>query len=475
VNYRAKLTLAMVLLAVFTGSLVTGVFFLGSRKLLFQEIRSHAISIASTGAIGVNGDDHESIRSVEDPAYAPLCLELRRIRDANRRSDVEIRFVYSMRPRGDGTWEFVGDAEEDASEKSLPGDLVEFEGGGAPLALGEAYAENSFSKDEYGVWLSANAPIKTQSGRIVAMLGVDIAASEILGKMNALLGVGVLAIGVATLCAILLGVVLAGRATRPLTLIRQAIRKISEGDWEARANITAKDEFGEVASAVNQMAVSLREREMLKGALARYVSYEIAEQVLAQNGTAQLRGKRSEISVCIVDIRNFTALSSKLPPEDIVEFLNRFFERMIDVVFSHRGTLDKFLGDGFIAIFGAPLEDPNHREMAVRAALSMLEAKEALREELLQKHGIELRIGIAVNTGPAVVGNVGSEQRMEFTAIGDAVNVASRIEALNKEYQTECLVSGSTADGVSSEIPLRSIGEVQLRGVSDPVRLFTTV
>lgn len=472
-TYRTKLTLSMVLLAVFSGSLVTGVFFLGSRNLLFQEIRSHAMSIVSTGAIEVNGDEHELIRSADDSAYGPLCTKLRQIRDANRRADVEIRFVYTMRPLGDGRWEFVGDAEEDPAEKSLPGSLVEFEGGGAPLTLGEAYAESSFSKDEYGVWLSANAPIKTHAGNVVAMLGVDIAASAILAKMNALLGVGILAIAVATLCAILFGVLLAGRATKPLTVIHQAIRKIAEGDWEARANVTANDEFGEVAGAVNQMAVSLREREMLKGALARYVSFEIAEQVLAQNGTAQLRGKRSEISVCIVDIRNFTALSSKLPPEDIVEFLNRFFERMIDVVFSHRGTLDKFLGDGFIAIFGAPLEDPNHRDMAVRAALSMLEAKEALREELLLKHGIELRIGIAVNTGYAVVGNVGSEQRMEYTAIGDAVNVASRIEALNKEYQTDCLVSGNTADGVSPEIPLRSLGEVQLRGVSDPVRLFT--
>lgn len=472
-RYRTKLTLTLVLLAILTGGLVLAVFFLGSRDILFAQIRSQVLSIAATGAAEIDGDLHRGIASENDPGYRTIQSQLRKIRDANRRSDVRVRFVYTMRPVANDRWEYVVDAEEDAKERSAPGDTVKFHGGNRPLTLGEAYAEPAFITDEFGVWLSANAPIKTPGGKTVAMLGVDFAASDILARMHKLLGIGILSIGVASGCALILGILLAERATRPLVEVRDAVRRIAKGDWEARARVEGYDEFGEVAQDVNRMAVSLREREMLKGALARYVSHEIAEQVLAQNGPGMLRGKRREISVCIVDIRNFTALSTKLSPEDIVSFLNDFFERMIEVVFSHRGTLDKFLGDGFIAIFGAPLDDPDHREMAVRAGIAMLKTKEAIRDEMLATHGVDLRIGIAVHSGPAVVGDIGSEQRMEYTAIGDAVNFASRIETLNKEYHTELLISGSAGEGAPADIKLHPVAEVQLRGSQQITKLYT--
>ncbi len=474
-RYRFKLALAFVLLALFTGSVVLGVFFLGARHLLFESMRDHVLSIAATAATQIDGDAHRGISSEDDPAYGRISAQLRKIRDANRHGQTPVRFVYTMRPATDGGWEFVVDPEENPADHSMPGEKVEIAANAVPPTLGRAYAEKEFVSDAYGVWLSASAPVLTAEGEPVAMVGVDISASDVLAEMNRFLGIAILSIGVASAAAIGLGIFLALRATRPLAEIQMALRAISSGQWDTRVDIRRKDEFGELGAAVNRMAVSLREREMLKGALVRYVSREVADQILAREGSESLAGRRRDITVCIVDIRNFTALSALLTPEETVAFLNEFFARMIDVVFSHRGTLDKFLGDGFLAIFGAPLDDPDHREMAARAGIAMLAAKDAMREAMLRDHGIDLRIGIAIHSGEAVVGDIGSEQRMEYTAIGDAVNVTSRIEAFNKEYDTEILISGAVEKGLPDSIALRKVATVQPRGIQQQVDLFTIV
>ena len=469
---RAKLSLALVLLSLFTGALVLAVFFFGARAVLFEALRDQVLAIASTGAGQIDGDLHRTIKQIDTPEYNKVRTQLRAIRDANLHNDLTVRYVYTMRQSPDKGWLYVVDAEDDPAQISFPDTWVEFQDG-HPITLGDAYADPDFSTDSYGTWLSANAPVRDAQGNIVAMLGVDLSADDVLAEMSHLLRIGLVAILIATACAITLGLILAQRAIRPLKDIRNALRRLGQGDWDARARVMAPDEFGEVAEAVNQMATSLREREMLKGALTRYVSNYVAEQVLAGKGVEMLEGKRREITVCIVDIRGFTKISSQLPPRNVVLFLNEFFSRMIDVVFAHRGTLDKFLGDGFLTIFGAPVDDPDHRTQAVRAGLAMLAACEEMHETMKATHGIDLRIGVAIHTGLAVVGDVGSKERTDYTAIGDAVNYTSRIEALNKQYGTHILISESVASGLPADIPLRPVDQVHLRGVDHSIQLYT--
>ena len=186
-----------------------------------------------------------------------------------------------------------------------------------------------------------------------------------------------------------------------------------------------------------------------------------------------MRGERRQITVLIADVRNFTAMSERLPPEDLVRGLNSYFEKMLEAIYAHRGTLDKFLGDGLLAVFGAPLDDAEHQKMAIFAAEAMLKAARRLRAEIRVRHKVDWRIGIGVHTGWAVVGNVGSEMRMEYTAIGDTVNAASRIEGLNKEYHTEFLASEAVVDAVGDCFKFLEVDAVQLRGTSNSMKLYT--
>ncbi len=479
-RYRTKLAIALALLVAFTGALVLALYYRQSREILFRQIQSQVLSIAATAATQVDGNLLDQIHTRADeksPAYLALQNVLRQMRDANRRPDVQVRFVYTMRRLTENPprWIFLVDSEEDDAATSHVGDPVDFVSTtDQQLRMDRPYVEDSFSRDAFGTWLSANAPIRDAQGKIVGVLGVDLVADRVLAHLHDLLRTGSIATAFAVAVALALALVIAQFANAPLEKIRAGIQRIATGDWDTRVAVRSRDEFGAVATAVNEMAAALRDREMLKGALTRYVSRDVAEGVLANRALPALRGERREITVLIADIRDFTALSEKVSPEEVVLFLNRFLGRMIEVIFAHRGTLDKFMGDGLLAMFGAPLDDPEHHRMAVRAGLAMRREIAVLRREMQNEMGAELRIGIAIHSGHAIVGNVGSEQRMEYTAIGDAVNVTSRIEAMNKVHGTDLLISGAVADAVGESCgPFREVAEVQLRGVQQPIRLYT--
>jgi adenylate cyclase len=203
-----------------------------------------------------------------------------------------------------------------------------------------------------------------------------------------------------------------------------------------------------------------------------HVGEKVAQQILARDPA--LGGTDQVVTLLFLDLRGFTARAAQADPKMIVNFLNRFFQAMVEIVETeHGGMVNKFLGDGFMAIFGAGSGATTHADDAVAAGCSMLRRVELFNADLVRANEAPLGIGIGINTGRAIVGSIGSSERMEYTVIGNTVNVASRIEGLNKALDTSLLLSKATKDHLSRSIRLHALPPQQVKGVDAPVEIFT--
>ena len=215
-----------------------------------------------------------------------------------------------------------------------------------------------------------------------------------------------------------------------------------------------------------------QQKHLLRETISRYVSPEMCEEILRNPEALKLGGQKQQVTVLFADIKGFTAMSEKMTPEAVVEALNEFFTAMVDLVFEHRGTLDKFVGDALMAEFGAPVAIPEAATRAVECALAMHRRLQEMRQAWATPiQG--LRIGI--NTGEAIVGNIGSHKRMDFTVIGDAVNVAARLQEAAKDLEADTLVSAATVQEVGEKFKFQPLENLTLRGRREPTAVYRLV
>ena len=215
-----------------------------------------------------------------------------------------------------------------------------------------------------------------------------------------------------------------------------------------------------------------RNKEKIKQAMGKYISQDIMQNVVKNIDDIKLGGKKAVVTVLFSDIRGFTRISEQLSAEEVSVILNEYFTEIEPIISKYNGVINKFIGDAVMAIFGEPIQDINHAKNAVLCANEMLKAVDKLRDKWLFEGKPRIDIGIGINTGEAFVGNIGSEKRLEYTVIGDTVNVASRIESYNKVYKTNFLISSSTYEQVSSIADVIKISEVQIRGKSKKMDIY---
>ena len=269
-----------------------------------------------------------------------------------------------------------------------------------------------------------------------------------------------------------LWVTLAVTAVTVAALVAGSLALFERGLWVRLAAPALGVVLASFGGVAYQYLVEGREKRKVKQLFSRYVAPDVFHHLMADPSRARLGGHRREMTVLFSDIRGFTTVTERGQPEAIVGQLNEYFTRMVEVLFAHRGTLDKFVGDMVMALFGAPLEDADHADHAVAAALAMRRELAALNRDWETRGLPALDIGIGINSGDMVAGNIGSDTIMSYTVIGDAVNLGSRLESLNKQYGTHVIISEDTRARLKGRYHVQSLGEVIVKGKTRPVAIY---
>jgi adenylate cyclase len=272
----------------------------------------------------------------------------------------------------------------------------------------------------------------------------------------------VVALGVGLALSHELSVLLAENITEPIGRVRAALARVQGGDLTARVPVTTSDELGELAHDFNLMALGLEEREQMRAAFGTCMDKEVAALILS--GQFPEEGVEVDVSILFCDVRGFTTYAENAAATEVVATLNRLFEVMVPIVDRHGGHVDKFIGDGFLAVFGAPEAYPDHADRAVATACDIVAA--------VNNGGGGLSVGVGVNTGRVVAGSIGGAGRLNFSVIGDAVNVAARVEAATRETGDDVLVTAATKRLLLNRRPLVSRGTVPLKGKAEPLEVF---
>ncbi|MCW3065943.1 MAG: Adenylate cyclase, partial [Solirubrobacterales bacterium] len=296
-------------------------------------------------------------------------------------------------------------------------------------------------------------------GLVVAALMTGHGGTRMLGLSV------VAAVGVGLVLSFELTVLLSRSVTAPIAALRAGLARVRAGDYEARVPVMTSDELGELSHDFNLMALGLAEREQLREAFGTYLDRDIVPFILS--GRFPQEGVEVTVSIMFVDVCGFTSFAERSQATQVVAALNGLFELMVPVISRHGGHVDKFMGDGLLAVFGAPEGYADHADRAVAAGLEIVRS--------VNRPESELQVCVGINTGSVVAGSIGGAGRLNFSVIGDAVNVSARVEAATRETGDDLLITYQTRAALTRPLECESRGTVPLKGKAEPVEVLAPV
>ena len=364
----------------------------------------------------------------------------------------------------------IGEATKRVLATTLSPEMARMvaEYGPTELKAGGQIAESALSGERYVTLYAPLELLGDDPARITLQrsLAVELAPARQLEQSILFISL------VALLAAAIMAIAAARGVSQPLQQLADHTGRVAAGDYTRRIELRREDEIGQLATAFNHMTAGLADRDRVRDLLGKVVSPEIAAQLLQSD--LKLGGEEREVTILFSDLRDFTSLSENLAPTEVLALLNRYLDRMTSIIEKHGGVIDKYIGDAIMALFGAPVALPDAAVRAVTAARDMADALDEMNRELAATGQAALAFGIGINTARVVAGNMGSKTRLNYTVIGDGVNLASRLEGLTKDptYRTNIIISEGTARAIGEEGKLRSLGSVTVKGKSQAVTIF---
>ncbi len=320
----------------------------------------------------------------------------------------------------------------------------------------------------WALGLAAPGPLATTDGGYHIAIALNV--TDIRNIVIRNITIAALALLLATAISVFIGTRVASVMSRALSRVNAAFGKLGEQNYVKVDAIRTGDELESLADGFNSMVDGLQERDKLKNTFGKYMTQSVMDHLMS--GKVQLGGQTLKVTILFSDIRGFTSISEKMDAQELVGLLNEYFTEMVGIIMEEDGVVDKYIGDAVMAVFGAPVPKPDDAVRAVRAAIRMRQELVKLNERLAARGIPALKTGIGLHTGEVVAGNIGSEKRMEYTVIGDAVNLASRLESNTKELGVNILISEDTYNLVKDTCKAHAVKEITVKGRKQPVMTY---
>lgn len=441
------------------------------KELIFQDIQTQLRDLASVGTLLVDGDLHKEITKPEQENEAAYLSIKQKLYELKMRS-TGVRYVYTMRETQEGDLVFVVDAEQDAAYVSHVGDVYD----DATTALVEAfknkagiYIDDTFTTDQWGTWVSGFAPFYTSDGKFEGILGIDISAQHVKDYQTKTLRLIFIFTLIIIIFILILAMFISKRITTPLALLEKDIDKIQHLELnEETEAYTAFREINSMNNTINNMKRALK-------SFRKYVPAELVAQLIDSHEEAVLHVERKNITMLFSDIENFTVLAESISSADLIEIMSGYFGGLSQIILDNRGVVDKYIGDAIMAFWGAPMSLENREYYACKTALECMAYLKTFNETLRAKGLPEVHTRMGIHTGEALVGNIGYDMRLNYTAIGDNVNLASRIEGINKFYHTKIMISETVYRQVARQVNARKLDCVVVKGKKTGIDVYELI
>lgn len=480
-KYRTKLFVAAISVSAISSVFALSIVEFLTRKYLFKFLQVNVASIAGTTAAILNGDEVEQFINSLNPQtaeYKDLVTKLRKARNVNRGEDSYLKFMYITYPDPKNSRQFLiaVDAEEDPKEYSPPG--TPDPGSGANqlydhLALN--FATSKPTTDPWGTWISGYAPIFNSKGNYIASVGTDTSAKFVEKKLDHLLFFAAIAFFLSLIESVIIVMFHANKVTRALRLLESATAQVQEGNYKFRLKLDSNDEFQDLGDMMNRMNERLEENEKIKRGFTHYISQNVLDRFVKDRKAWKLEGHKRKVTVLFCHVCEFSSLSRNLKPNETLILLNQYFKAMLEVVFKYNGMLDKLVGDSIIAEFGIPIDDPEQENHAVQAALDMEKALGVVDRQWFDKTKCQLKVQIGIHTGETIIGTIDSENKIQYTSIGDTEDIASQIAAWMKTRPYPIVISETTQNSLGPKFVTADIGALQISEGAPQLKLYNIV